>query len=450
MPHVYKSRKGLNINLKGKAEKIFVKAELADHYAVKPVDFHQVIPKLEIREGDEVKAGSVLFHDKGNPAIKFTSPVSGVVSAISRGERRIINEIVIKTSGEQDHVQFPKGDPSGMNRDEILSIILASGLWPAIKQRPYNIMADPLHTPKSIFISAFDTAPLAPDLDFIIKGSEKDFQHGVNILSRLTTGKVHINICDDYPASSAYSGARNAQVNYFRGPHPAGNAGVQIHRIDPVNKGEFVWTVGPQEVIMIGRLFLNGIYDASKVVALTGSEVIRPRYYKLISGASIKNIVSGNVTEGDHRYISGNVLTGKRIDREGYVGYYDSQVTVIPEGTDSEFLGWAMPGFGKLSMSRTLFSWLMPGREYRVNTNMQGGHRTFVATGIYERVLPMKIYPMQLFKAIMIEDIDLMEKLGIYEIAEEDVALCEYACPSKMELQALVRQGLDLMIKEMS
>ncbi len=450
MPQVYKIRKGLNINLKGKAEKIFVKTEPAEYYAVKPLDFHLVVPKLEVREGDPVKAGSVLFHDKGNPAIKFTSPVSGTVTAINRGERRIIKEVVVRPSAEQAYEQFPVGDPAGMDRDAIIKALLGSGLWPSIKQRPYNIMANPAHTPKSVFISAFDTAPLAPDFDFLIKGSEREFQTGIDVLSRLTPGRVHIDISDEYPASSAFSGARNARVNYFRGPHPAGNVGVQIHRIDPVNKGEVVWTVGPQEVIMFGRLFEKGIYDAAKVVALTGSEVIRARYYKLISGACIKSITGNNVTEGCHRYISGNVLTGTEIEPIGYLGYYDSQVTVIPEGFEPEFLGWAMPGFGKFSLSRTFFSWLSPGREYRVNTNLHGGNRAFVATGVYEKVLPMKIYPMQLFKAIMIEDIDLMEKLGIYEIAEEDVALCEFACPSKTDIQSLVRKGLDLMIKEMS
>jgi len=450
MPRVYITRKGLNIKLKGKAEKIFVKADPAELYAVKPTDFHLLVPKLEVKEGDVVKAGTPLFHDKNNPAIKFASPVSGIVASIKRGERRVIQEVIIKASADLVYEQFPKGDPAAMDRDQIISVILSSGTWPAIRQRPYNIIASPARTPKSIFISAFDTAPLGPDFDFLIKGSEKEFQAGIDVLARLTPGLVHVNISDEFPASPAFSKARNARVNYFRGPHPAGNAGIQIHRIDPVNKGEIVWTIGPQEVIIIGRLFMNGVYDASKVVALTGSEVLKARYYRLISGASIKNIVLNNVTEGDHRYISGNVLTGTRIDPEGYVGYYDSQVTVIPEGTEPEFLGWAKPGFGKFSLSRTFFSWLAPGREYRINTNMQGGHRAFVATGVYEKVLPMKIYPMQLFKAIMIEDIELMEQLGIYEIAEEDVALCEYCCPSKMELQALVRKGLDLMIKEMS
>ncbi|MBN2762103.1 MAG: Na(+)-translocating NADH-quinone reductase subunit A, partial [Bacteroidales bacterium] len=404
----------------------------------------------EVKEGDVVKAGSVLFHDKGNPAIKFTSPVSGTVTSIIRGERRVIQEVEIKPTPDQKYEKFTKGDPADLDRDTIISNLLSSGLWPAVKQRPYNIIANPSDTPKSIFISAFDTAPLAPDYDFLIQGSEKEFQYGVDALSRLTAGKVHINVSDEYPASSAFSKARNAQVNYFRGPHPAGNVGVQIHRLDPVNKGEVVWCVGPQEVVMIGRLFMNGIYDASKVVVLTGSEVVKARYYKLISGACIRSITDHNVNEGRHRYISGNVLTGTKADPNGYIGYYDSQVTVIPEGFERELLGWAMPGFGKLSFSRTFFSWLTPRREFRVNTNMHGGHRAFVATGIYERVLPMDIYPMQLFKAILIEDIDLMERLGIYEVAEEDFALCEFVCPSKTEIQALVRNGLDMMIKEMS
>ncbi|MBN1414883.1 MAG: Na(+)-translocating NADH-quinone reductase subunit A [Bacteroidales bacterium] len=450
MPQVYKTRKGLNINLKGKAEKIFVKADKSEFYAVKPNDFHLLVPKLEVKEGDPVKAGSVLFHDKSNPGIRFTSPVSGVVSSINRGERRVIQEVVIRSSQDQEYVHFSQGNPAEMDRNAIVTNILGSGLWPVIKQRPYNIIANPAQTPKSIFISAFDTAPLAPDYDFLIKGSENEFQYGIDVLARLTTGKVHINISDEYPASLAYSGARNAKVNYFRGPHPAGNVGVQIHRIDPVNKGEVVWSIAPQEVIMIGRLFMSGIYDASKVVALTGSEVLKARYYKLISGACVKSITENNITDGCHRHISGNVLTGTQIEPNGFLGYYDSQVTIIPEGTQSTFLGWAMPGFKKFSLSRTFFSWLAPGREYCVNTNLNGGPRAFVATGVYEKVLPMKIYPMQLFKAILSEDIDLMEKLGIYEIAEEDVALCEYVCPSKTEIQALVRKGLDLMIKEMS
>jgi Na+-transporting NADH:ubiquinone oxidoreductase subunit A len=450
MPQVIKTRKGLNINLKGKAEKIFVKADPAVFYAVKPTDFHLLVPKLEVKEGDPVKAGTVLFHDKNNPAVRFTSPVSGTVAAINRGERRIIREVVVKASPDQEYLEFVKGSPDTLSREQIVSNLCDSGLWPVIKQRPYNITANPVHTPRSIFISAFDTAPLAPDFDFLIKGSEKEFQAGIDILAQLTPGKVHVNICDEYPASSAFSNAKQARVNYFRGPHPAGNVGVQIHHLDPINKGDIVWTTGPQEVIMIGRLFMNGIYDASKVIALTGSEVIKTRYYKLISGAAVKSITDKNVREGNHRYISGNVLTGTQIDTDGYIGYYDSQVTVIPEGCEPEFFGWAKPGFGKFSLSRSFFSWLAPGREYHLNTNLHGGQRAFVATGIYEKVLPMKIYPMQLFKAIMIEDIDLMERLGIYEISEEDVALCEYVCPSKMELQALTRKGLDLMIQEMS
>jgi Na+-transporting NADH:ubiquinone oxidoreductase subunit A len=261
---------------------------------------------------------------------------------------------------------------------------------------------------------------------------------------------VHVNISDEYQADSVFVRVRNAQVNYFRGPHPAGNVGVQIQRIDPLNKGEIIWTVGIQEVIMIGRLFRKGIYDASRIVALTGSEVMNPRYYRITGGAAVKSVTEGNVPVASHRYISGNPLTGTKIAPGGFIGFYDSQVTVIPEGDRFEFLGWARPGFDKYSYSRTFWSWLTPGRNYTLDTNLHGGQRAFVITGLYEKVFPMDIYPMQLLKAIMAEDIDQMERLGIYEVAEEDFALCEFVCPSKIEIQTLVRKGLDLMIKEMS
>ncbi len=450
MPQVFKIRKGLNINIAGKAEKIFVKADPSELYAVKPTDFHGIIPRLQVQEGSVVKAGSVLFTDKSRPDICFTSPVSGTVMAINRGERRVILEVVVKADGKFEFEDFSSGDPFKMTRAEIIANLLRSGLWPAIRQRPYNIIANPQDIPKSVFISAFDTAPLAPDYDFIITGMEEDFQSGINVLSQLTSGKVHININDEYPASTAFSKAQHAQVNRFRGPHPAGNVGVQIQRIDPINKGDVVWVVNVQDVISIGRLFTNGKYDLSKIVALCGSGLKNPRYYKLTGGASIKNLVQDAVYEGHYRYISGNPLTGTRITSEGFIGFYDSQVTVIPEGNYYEFLGWAMPGFNKYSISRTFWSWLLPRREYVMDTNLHGGQRAFVMTGLYEKVFPMDIYPMQLLKAIMAEDIDQMEKLGIYEVVEEDFALCEFIDPSKTEMQALVRKGLDTMMREMS
>jgi Na+-transporting NADH:ubiquinone oxidoreductase subunit A len=388
--------------------------------------------------------------DKNIPEICYTAPVSGTVLAINRGERRVILEVVITPDEHIEYEQFSIASPLTLSREEIISLLLKSGLWPAMKQRPYNIVANPADIPKSIFISAFDTAPLAPDYDFIVQGAENDFQTGIDALSKLTSGMVHVNVSDEYPPSVAYTKVKNAQANYFRGPHPAGNVGVQIQQIDPINKGEVIWVLGPQEVIAIGRLFNKGIYDASKIIALAGSEVLNPRYYRIISGASVKSLVTGFVQKSDQRYISGNPLTGKQVALSGFIGYYDSQISVIPEGNHSEFLGWALPGINKYSFSRAFWSWLNPDGKYALDTNLNGGHRPFVITGIYERVFPFNIYPMQLLKAIIAEDIDQMEQLGIYEVAEEDFSLCEFVCPSKTEMQVLIRKGMDLMKKEMS
>ena len=450
MSDTIKIKKGLNIRLQGKAEKILTKARKAELYAVKPTDFHGITPKLSVKVDDKVKAGSVLFFDKARPEIKFTSPVSGVVQLINRGERRKILEVIIKPDETTEYVNFKKADPSGMSREEIQRNLLESGIWPVIRQRPYNIIAHPSDTPKAIFISAFDTAPLAPDYDYLMKEMEKEFQTGIDILSNLTDGKVHLNICSDYTTSTIFTRTKGVQLNKFAGPHPAGNVGVQIQRIDPINKGELIWVISPQDVAIIGRLFLTGQYDASKIVALTGSEISNPKYYKIIGGACIQSITGENVKEGDVRYISGNVLTGTRVSQRGFLGFYDSQVTVIPEGNHYEFMGWLAPGFRKFSLSRAFWSWLFLGREYRIDTNLHGGKRALMITGNFERVFPMDIYPMQLIKAIIIEDIDLMEKLGIYEVVEEDFALCEFIDTSKTDIQAIVRKGLDLMIKEMS
>jgi Na+-transporting NADH:ubiquinone oxidoreductase subunit A len=450
MPQVYKIRKGLNINLAGKAEKFFGKTSPSAFYAVKPPDFHGLVPRLEVKEGSSVKAGTPLFTDKNQPEICYSSPVSGQVVSVNRGERRAVLDVVVQADPVIEYETFPTGDPFKMSREAIMGNLLRSGLWPAIRQRPYNIVANPKDTPKSIFIPAFDTAPLAPDYDFIIQGAEADFQTGVDVLSRLTQGKVHINISDEYPASPAYTKAQNAQVNYFRGPHPAGNVSVQIQRIDPINKGEIIWVVYPQDVISIGRLITRGVYDASKIVALTGSEIKKPGYYRVIGGTAVRSLVDGNLNGSGHRYISGNPLTGTSVSLTGYIGYYDSQVTVLPEGNHFEFLGWALPGFNKYSFSRSYWSWLFPNRKYIMDTNLNGGQRPFVLTGLYEKVFPMNIYPMQLLKAILAEDIDQMERLGIYEVAEEDFSLCEFVCPSKTEMQSLIRKGLDLMKQEMS
>jgi len=448
MSKIIRIKKGLDINLKGKADKIYMRAERAESYAVKPTDFHGIRPKLLVKPGDEVKVGSALFFDKYQPENKFTSPVSGKILTINRGERRKILEVVVEPSKEDKYLEFKVSDPGSMEREAIIGVLKESGMWPALRQRPYGIIAESEKMPKAIFISGFDSAPLAPDLDFILKDFEKEFQKGVDVLLKLTDGKVHLSTNADYPACKTYESAKGVEHHRFQGPHPAGNPGIQIHHIDPVNKGESVWYISPLDVVRFGKLFEEGRVDNSAIVALAGSEVEKPVYYKMIRGAAVHSITSGNLKKGDKRVISGNPLTGEALNKKGHIGFYDHQVTVIPEGNYYEFFGWAAPGFNKFSVSRTFFSWLRPKAEFTLDTNYHGGERAFVMSGEYDKVLPMDVLPVQLLKSILVEDIDMMEKLGIYEVAEEDFALCEFVCTSKTEVQEILRTGLDLMKKE--
>jgi Na+-transporting NADH:ubiquinone oxidoreductase subunit A len=450
MSRSIKLKKGFDIRIKGAAEKVLAAAPEPVMFGVKPVDFPGLTPKLNVKPGDEVQAGTPLFHDKLRPGIVFVSPVSGTVFSVERGDRRKILEVVVEKRGNE-HINFGKSDLSVLSGDKIKEKLLASGLWPAIRQRPYHVIANPVDVPKSIFISGFDSAPLGPDYNFIMDNSPVlDFQTGINALSKLTNGKVNLVLNGTVNSSPALVNATGVEISYFSGPHPAGNTGVHIHHLDPVNKGEKVWTVNLQDVVAIGTLFNEGIYKPERLIALTGSEVLHPQYYKVLAGGSIGPVVRENVQTGNLRYISGNVLTGTKITSDGYLGFYDSQVTVIPEGDYYEFFGWAAPGAKKYSFSRTFLSSLLPASKFKLDTNLHGGERAFVMTGQYEKVFPMDIYPMQLLKAILAEDIDGMENLGIYEIAEEDFALCEFICPSKIEIQSIVRKGLDQMIKEMS
>jgi Na+-transporting NADH:ubiquinone oxidoreductase subunit A len=451
MSKVIKIKKGLDIPLLGGAEKILQSAPRSAVYAVKPPDFHGLTPKMLVKEGDRVKAGTPLFYDKYNEDIVFTSPVSGTFSLLVRGEKRRIMEVNIQADPETEYIQFKSGDPAGMSRQEVTSLLLKSGLWPVIRQRPYDIVARPGDMPKGIFISCFRSAPLGADLDFVVNGQESLFRKGLDALSRLTDGDVHLGVSASGTTSEAFLKPGKARVHAFSGPHPAGNVGVQIHHIDPINKGEVAWVVDVQAVIMIGRLFDQGIYDASRIVALAGSEVLNPRYYRVISGAQIGSFTRDNLRKQagtTPRFISGDVLTGTRIPADGFLGFYHDMVSVIPEGDQPELAGWIAPNLDKFSISRTFPSALMPWRKFRLNTNIRSGERPFVITGLYERVLPMDILPMQLIKSIMINDIDMMEKLGIYEVAPEDFALCEYVCPSKIEIQSLVRDGLDTIHRE--
>jgi len=450
-----KIRKGLNIRMKGKADKVLIPEDRPGRFAVKPIDFPGVFPKMCVKPGDEVKAGTTLFFDKNNEKVKYTAPVSGEVLEIVRGERRRILEVLIETRGD-DYISFGKADPEKLDVTAIKNKLLESGLWPAVRQRPYHVVANPDDTPKSIFISGFDSAPLAADLDFIIDHMpEEHYLTGIKILRKLTEGNVYLSLSTEN-TSNVLKNTPGVQIKYFSGPHPSGNVGIQIHHIDPVNKGDVVWYVNLQDIVSIGRLFNEGKYAPDKIVALVGSEVEKARYYRTRTGASISTMVKGNIltirgkSSNSVRYISGDVLTGQMIQPDGYLGYYDSTVTVIPEGNYYEFFGWITPGLKKFSLSRTFLTWLMPGKKYRLDTNLHGGERAFVITGEYEKVLPMDIYPMQLLKSILVEDIDKMEQLGIYEVAEEDFALCEFICPSKIEIQSIIRKGLDLMAREMS
>jgi Na+-transporting NADH:ubiquinone oxidoreductase subunit A len=437
--------------MEGRAENVLVRKNMSETYGVKPLDFPGLLPKLEVQEGDVVRAGTPLFYDKYRPEVKFSSPVSGEVVEIRRGERRQILEVVVKANGSVEYQVFGAAQPAALTRNQVVEKLLVSGVWPYIRQRPFGIVANPNDTPKAIFISCFDTAPLAPDMDFSIQGEDENFQAGIDALSKLTPGKIHLGLNADYPAASAFAKANGVEHHYFRGPHPAGNVGVHIHHIDPIGKGDVVWVVNPLDVVIIGRLFLKGIYDASRVIALAGSEVTSPRYYRVISGAQIDSITSGNLNSNiELRYISGNVLTGTKVEPFGYLGFYDNMVTVIPEGNHYEFFGWMSPGFNKFSASRTFLSRLTPWRKFKFDTNLHGGKRAYVITGQYEKVMPMDILPVHLIKAILANDIERMEQLGIYEVVEEDMALCEYVCTSKTDVQQILRNGIESLIKELS
>lgn len=453
MPKVIKIRKGLNIPLQGEAEKILHPAPRAGSYAVSPTDFHGLTPKMLVKEGDKVQAGTPLFFDKYNEDILFTSPVSGTFSMLVRGDKRRILELRIDPAPTDEYIDFGKGDALSMSREEVTSKLLKSGLWPVIRQRPYSVIARPGSHPRAIYISCFNTAPLSPDADFIVKGQEAEFQQGLDALTRLTDGPVHLGVDETRTRSSAFLDARGVTISHFSGPHPAGNVGVQIHHTNPINKGETVWYVDVQDVIIMGRLFTTGRYDAGKIVALTGPEVMNPRYYKLIGGAQISSFTDRHIntkSRANLRFISGDPLTGTRISQQAYLGFYHSQVTVLAEGDQPQLLGWLMPNADRFSVSRSFPAFLAPRKKYRHDTNIRSGERPFVVTGLYEKVLPMDILPMQLLKSIIINDIDMMEKLGIYEVAPEDFALCEYVCPSKIEIQTLIREGLDAMIREFS
>ncbi|AZQ42784.1 Na(+)-translocating NADH-quinone reductase subunit A [Nonlabens ponticola] len=438
-------RKGLDLKLKGEAGHKLVTAPRSSVYAVKPPDFHAVVPKLILKEGAAVKAGEIIFYSKYDEAVKFAAPVSGTISEIVRGAKRRVMEVRIQADASDTFYEHGSMDPLQADPTAVRTRLLESGCWPFIIQRPYDIVAGPEDTPKAIFISAYTSAPLAGDVDFILKDRKEAFQAGVNALSRLTEGKVHLCI----GKKSNLSDIKNVEVHKVKGPHPAGNVGVQIHKLDPINFGEKVWAVGAEDVATIGNLFLTGKFDAVRTVALAGTEVAEEKrhYYTTKIGAKVSDLV-GEVNTQETRIISGDVLTGDQINNDQYLNYYHNTVTLIPEGNEYAFLGWLPFTRNDVpSISGTSLSWLTGGKS-KVNTNLNGEERALVVTGEMEEVMPMNIYPMQLIKACMAGDIESMENLGIYEVAPEDFALIDYVNTSKIEAQEIIRLGLDLMITE--
>jgi len=452
MSKYIKLKKGFNINLKGKAQKTLSNETNPATFALKPTDFPGVQRgKVLVSEGDNVKAGTPIFHDRKLEDVLYTSPVSGEVVEVKRGEKRKLLEIVVLRDKEIEYENFQSfsiSDINNMSREDAQSLLIKSGVWPNIIQRPYGIVAYPEDTPKSIFVSGFDSHPLAPDYGYIFNGQEKYFQSGIEILKKFTSGFTHLTLAASGEVPMVFSQLAGLEINKVSGPHPAGNVGVQIHHIDPINKDDVVWTVNPYGVIQIGKLFMEGRYDASKKIALTGSEVENPQYYSSYSGAAVKDFIENSVSSNHVRIISGNVLTGTAVERNSHLGFYDHQITVIPEGDYHEMFGWIMPSTKKLSFYRGLglFSFLNRKMEHKLDTNLRGEPRAFVFTGSFEQVTPMDIYPTYLLKAILAEDYDDMEALGIYEVIEEDLALCEFIDISKHEVQSIVREGIDLMI----
>ncbi len=444
-----KLSKGLDINLKGEANKVYASVKPSKKYSLKPTNFQGLFPKLLVKIGDQVKAGTPLFIDKYNENIKFCSAVSGKVVDIVRGKKRRILDVIVQADSEIVYEKIDIPLNKDLSREQIISVMLKSGVWPFIRQRPYDTIANPNDIPKAIFISSFTSAPISIDNDFALYGMDELFQKGLDYIVKLTKGKTHLNVSNNTNPSQIFLNAKGVEINKISGPHPSGNVGVQINHIDPINKDEVVWYINPQDVIVIARLFSDKKYDVSRIVALSGEQVLKPRYYRVVAGSSISNLLLDNLKEDSvNRIISGDILTGEKIDVDGFLGFYDSTITVIKEGKEQEFLGWLKLGFDKFSASRTFLSWLFPKKKFSLSANMHGEERAYVMTGEYEKVFPMDIYPTQLVKSIMMEDIELMEQLGIYEVVEEDFALCEFICTSKMPVQSIIRHGLDLIRKE--
>ena len=443
-------KKGLDLPINGTATQNTKKVIVPDVVSVKPTDFRSLVPKLLVREGDKVLAGTPVLADKMSQNILFTSPVSGTVAEVVRGEKRKLLEVRIKADAEQEYVDFGVKKVAEMTAEQIKEALLAAGLWPALTQRPYGIIANPEVKPKAIFVSAFSTAPLAANPEYALREDLEHIQTAINALGKLTDGGVHFSLNSANYSGTPFHKVENVIQHTFEGKHPAGNVGVQIHHISPIRKGETVWTVSLLMLAAIGKLFNTGKYDVRRKIAVTGPKAINPAYVEGYPGIAIKDVAEFYNASENLRFVSGDVLTGTNVGANGYLGFFDNQITILEEGDKYELLGWAKPVRCKLfSASRTYFSWLTPNKKYDMDTNLHGGPRAFVVNDVYGKVLPMNLFPVHLLKACLANDIDGMEKFGIYEVLEEDLALCEYVDPSKIYIQQIITDGIALMLKEM-
>ena len=449
MSEIIRLRKGLDIRLLGKPEAKLVETRKAKSYALCPDDFTGITPKVVVKEQQKVKAGEALFIDKNHPEVKFVSPVSGEVTAVNRGARRKVLSVVVTPDENQEYAQFSVKSVQSLSGHDVLAALQEAGLFGFFRQRPYDVIASATDTPRGIFVSAFDSKPLAPDFEFVLQGNELDFQTGLSALSKIAPTFLGIS---SKQTAKALTEAKNVDIYTFAGAHPAGNVGVQINHIKPVNKGEIVWTMDPEAVIFVGRLFNSGKVDMTRTIAIGGSKVNEPAYCKAIVGADIESLMAGRMSSvSGSRIINGNVLTGSKTDLNGWLGAFSNMITVIPEGDDvNEFMGWIAPRFGTFSVSRTFFSWLTCRKEYEIDARVKGSERHMIMSGEYDKVFPMDIYPEYLIKAIITGNIDKMEAYGIYEVAPEDFALCEFVDSSKLEIQRIVREGLDNLRAEMA
>ncbi|MBQ9356677.1 MAG: Na(+)-translocating NADH-quinone reductase subunit A [Prevotella sp.] len=452
MTRVVKLRKGLDISLKGKAalERLTLKSN--GHFALVPDDFEGVVPKVVVSEGDVVKAGEPLFVNKQWPEVKFASPVSGKVVAVERGERRKVLAVRVDADAKQEYADYGRKDVDKMDGEAVVKSLLEGGIFGYINQLPYAVSTNPSVMPKAIFVSALRDKPLACPFEEEVKGQEQDFVTGLKALSKIA--KVHVGIGKASNLNSHISNIDGVEVTVYDGKCPAGNVGVQVNHTDPVNKGEVVWTIGdPTAVLFIGRLLNTGKVDLKRTVAFCGSEVKKPCLVEMLVGQELQTLVANSYDKDHHvRIINGNVLTGTKTTADGFLGAHASEVTIIPEGDDAdEFVGWAMPRLKQFSTSRSYFSWLFGRKkEYALDARIKGGERHIIMSGEYDRVLPMDIYGEYLIKAIITGDIDKMEQLGIYEVSPEDFALAEFVDSSKLELQRIVREGLNNLRKENS